>query len=540
MNFLNRTRLPGWVAVWAALTLAQNALAFDRSAPADQLAAASLHTITFETQPIQQNLTSLLVDGVSFSSPAGFEITQTSLPGAGISGHYLHKTQDLHITPSSPVGSVAFDFETPAAKDTVIGIVIHNDDSTELIKSKGEASHYTLSASPGTLIAKVLFHAIGDGSIDNISLDQSSGLPPPDVPAASDGTIDLSQIGDYLEVTYDYPGMAIADTVGMRWTGSPPHFDAPVQRVTKVGPLIFQIPKSHIAGDVGNDATLTASVGVGDNPLVISDPKVIHVRDSGSDSGGATAARLNSRYLDTADTCAGNQPAYYCNGIIIRSVDNGNFAPWDPSPSAIKLGAVSFSYMRVDAFVENFYRKAGFIFLPQAEALAQGKGMDYLCIYAYDAGTIVGPRSAKGCGLKPRSALTVDFSTCASVNAVTVQGWYAYTRTIRNRDYQCSLSTQDPSQFAVSYKVRASRPDNMEALWNEMMVDLWPQNHGAQLPIEAFFYKKGDSTSRGDAQTFQTKFVSNTGRWVPVIALDLDHLEGAPFSYNSSDQAVQP
>lgn len=250
--------------------------------------------------------------------------------------------------------------------------------------------------------------------------------------------------------------------------------------------------------------------------------------------------KINTRYRDTADRCPDGKPAYYCNGVVIRSVDNGNFNPWDPSPAAEKLGAISFSYLRSDVKVSNLYNRAGFIFYPQTEALARNEKVDYLCAYAYDAGTNVGSRPGKGCGLKPRSATNADLSTCASVNVRSAAEWQSYTRNLASRDYQCSLSTVDANQFAITQQVRANRPPNIGDIWNELLIDLWPQNHGAQLPIEAFYYKLGDSVSLSDAKTFQTKLKKTAGRWVPIYALDFTKMDSKPFSFNRFDQAVLP
>ncbi|MEG1039160.1 MAG: hypothetical protein RSE94_04485 [Pseudomonas sp.] len=369
---------------------------------------------------------------------------------------------------------------------------------------------------------------------------QKLDLPPPESRDVTAGKIRLDTLGENATITFNYPEMAPNHTVGMRWTGKSIH-DTRVQKVVAPGTLTFTIPKTVIANDLGGSAAITASVGVGDAPLEISPPLTVTVEQSSeTDPGARTAAALNTRYRNTSNNCANNTPAYYCNGIIIRSVDNGNFDPWDPSPSAVKLGAVSFSYLRIDSYVSDFYRQAGFIFLPQNDAIAQNKAPTYLCIYAYDAGTIVGARPNKGCGLKPTFSATADLSTCASKNATTVQNWYNFTKTIPNRDYQCSLSTQNAAQFAVSYQVRANRPPNMEALWNEMMVNLWPQGHGANLPIEAFFFRLNNNTSLSDAKTFQTKYKTKTGLWKPIIALDFTKLKGSPFSYSSANQAVLP
>lgn len=362
----------------------------------------------------------------------------------------------------------------------------------------------------------------------------------PRFPNSGSSTVDVDAIGDSVTVSFLYKPMTLNDTVGMRWKGRSEWLAKTQVVKTPNVPLMFQIPRSEIAKDIGSTAVVTGSVGVGGNPLLISPPFNVRVTQTGTNPGSRIAANLNARYNARENTCPGNLPAYYCNGIIIRSVDDGPFNPWDPSPSAIKLGAVSFSYFRVDSVVSNFYRDAGFIFLPQAEAAAQGKGMEYLCIYAYDAATAVGVRSGKGCGLKPRSVAAADLSTCASVNVTTEATWYAYSSKLPDRNYQCSLSTQNAAQFAISYKVRSNPPPNIKAAWNELMVNLWPQNYGAQLPIEAFFYKVGNTASLNNAKSFQTKFKANTGIWVPVVALNLRQLTHSPFSYNKADQAVQP
>jgi len=365
-------------------------------------------------------------------------------------------------------------------------------------------------------------------------------VPAPVVPQAANGQLDLTKLaGANVTVQMSYPAMANGHTVGMRWTGATV-FNAPVQTVGATRPLIFTIPNSVITANNGRSAQLTGSVGIGDNPLIISQPLTVNVITSppSTNPGQQIANELNARYKDTRMSCPDNKPAYYCNGVIIRSTENGNYDPWNPSPAAVSLGGVSFSYMRNDANVTSLYHQSGFTFLPQEQAIAQGKTIDYLCIYAYDAGTLVGVRGAQGCGLKPRSAANLDASTCAGVGVRTVAQWYAYTKTLLNRDYQCSLSTADAAQFAVSFQVRANRPPNMEALWNEMMARTWGQDIPRSLPLESFFYVT--TTGKNEAKTYQTKYKTRTGNWLPVIKLDLTKLNGTPFSYSATDQAVNP
>lgn len=360
----------------------------------------------------------------------------------------------------------------------------------------------------------------------------------PRFPDSAAAHVNLDQIGESVVITFLYKPMTVGDVVTLNWKGTS-DYQVPEQVVAVPGvPMVFQIPSSVVAGDDGGGAVVTASVKTGTQPEVTSPAFDVTVGREGSSTGDGIAQRLNARFNATENACPGNLPAYYCNGIIVRSVDNGDFDPWDPSPSGERLGAISFSYFRVDTHTDNLYRKSGFIFLPQSEAIAQGKAVNYLCIYAYDAGTLVGTRPDKGCGLKQERVSDDDLSTCAGKNATTVEGWYAFTKSLAHRDYQCSLSTRKADQFAVSYQVRANKPDNMNAAWNELMVELWPQGHGAQLPIEAFYYRARDVRSLEDARTFQYKFHARTGLWVPVVAFDLDRLEQSPFSYHVEDQRV--
>jgi hypothetical protein len=368
---------------------------------------------------------------------------------------------------------------------------------------------------------------------------QTLDLPKLSVREAINNQLDLRTLGPHATavIIVHRPG---DHTVTIFWAGKSVYTAArAVSGVEPTRPIEFEIPKAEIAKDVGGSANLTYSVAVGSNPPETSQPLTISVISSSS-SGTDTAIAINARYRDTRNTCPDNKPAYYCNGVVIRATENGNYDPWNPSPSAITLGGVSFSYMRVDAHVTNLYHNSGFIFFDQNSAVIQQKAPEYLCAYAYDAGTIVGVRPSKGCGLKPRVNPAADLSSCSSVNVRTVTQWYEYTKTLPNRDYQCSLSTADPVQFATSIQVRADRPPNMEALWNELMITTWPQEYGASLPIEAFFYKTDAGSGLTEAKTYQTKFKNKTGLWVPIVRLNFSQLTGEPFHYVDSDQAVQP
>ena len=353
---------------------------------------------------------------------------------------------------------------------------------------------------------------------------------------AFNGTLDADALSTQATVKVAYPTLDARDTVGIRWGGIAVR-DSPIQTATSSGELNFAVPKAWVSENIGRSVTLTYSYKEGGTgALYTSAP--INLQIAGTTPiGQQVAVNLNARFKSTVEKCSNDTPAYYCSGVMLRSTETGNYDPWDPSPSAVKLDGVSFSYIRSDAYVNSFYHNHGFVFLPQEQAIAKGQAPDYLCIYAYDAGTIVGARSDKGCGLKVRSLNAADLSSCSAKGVRTPAQWYAYTQEIPNRDYQCSLSTKDAVQFATSLKVRASKPNNMDSIWNEVMVKTWPQGAGVNLPIEAFFYT--DNGLSG-AKTAQTKFKQKTNLVIPIVRVDFSKSASGPFSYEATDQAVQP
>ena len=48
------------------------------------------------------------------------------------------------------------------------------------------------------------------------------------------------------------------------------------------------------------------------------------------------------------------------------------------------------------------------------------RGLENLCMYANDAGTLVGVRPGKGCDLKTERNLAGDLSTCSGVGVRTL------------------------------------------------------------------------------------------------------------------------
>jgi len=363
-------------------------------------------------------------------------------------------------------------------------------------------------------------------------------FPKPVAPQAQAGKLDLSTLGSNINVNVTYPTITSGHNVGLRWKGKS-QYDATVQLVGTARPVVFTVPTSAVAGDVGGSGIFTYSVGIGSDPLKISDALPLAITNS-APSGEAIAAAINARYADTRAACPNNMPAYYCSGVTIRSTTDENYDPWDPSPLSTQLGGISFSYMRKDSKVVDLYHNSGFTFSSQTEAIAANKAQTYLCIYPHDAWTANVTRPNRGCGLKAKNDATADLSSCASKNVRTLAQWTAYAPTVPHPSYQCSLSTQEAAQFYVSLQARSVSAPSIYRTWNELMITTWASGIGAKLPLESFFYKANVEGSLNEAKHYQTKYKNKTARWVPIIKLDLRQLNGNPFSYSAADQAIQP
>jgi hypothetical protein len=212
-----------------------------------------------------------------------------------------------------------------------------------------------------------------------------------------------------VRVTFTYPGIADGDTVSIRWAGNPVYQspDSPVQDAPR--PLVFDIPYDRVLNEKGRLVTVTAIVGRPGLPPEPSQELKFAVHDS-RNPGEAVVDDLNTRYNDTRFTCAGNTPSYYCNGVTTRGTSNGDYDPWDPSPTQERKGSVSFSYLRKDSRVTDLWRDSGYVIFSQAEAIRQGKEQEYLCSFPHDGATDLG-RVAYGCGFAARSGRADDPTT---------------------------------------------------------------------------------------------------------------------------------
>lgn len=272
---------------------------------------------------------------------------------------------------------------------------------------------------------------------------------------------------------------------------------------------------------------------------------------SQEDLGEYVAQKLNLRYIDLRPNCRGlSTPSFLCAGIMIRGTQkNPAYHVWNNSPASIAKGGVSFSYLRSDA---DFNRLAynytnGYIFMP----ILDSKGKlhpNILCSFPTDAWTE--SRADAGCGEYPAYPGS-DLCHLKDVN--TAEQWWAdYTsHPIERQRWQCGFDVRDSRNtlagpaFAASQAARTLMGDEGFQKQNEMIVEVWPEDSGKDLPLEAFFYVEGSAEGLADAQYNQQDLKITDDVLIPIIKLRLPisdtraiYTPDAPatFTYNPCDQ----
>lgn len=270
--------------------------------------------------------------------------------------------------------------------------------------------------------------------------------------------------------------------------------------------------------------------------------------------GPGLAAWFNNEYNDSTTSCA--QPGtgtprglYFCSGVLLRTVDNGNFNPWEYSPASEALRGISFSWIRRDVGIENLYHRAGFILLsPEASIANFVPGIaaldETLCVYPFDAWTTrTMNRNHGGCdfegtgigGDHPR-----HWGSCDNKLAYTSAAqWNAHYSSSGQVNYQqCSWNADNAQGWRNMIESRRSftSPNS----WNEVMQTA-DQTWGPHMRnwLTTFFYDVRKSGGLEDARIFQQK-MANTGKRVPILRLDFAAAPTSRFQYVVSDQVTYP
>ncbi len=236
------------------------------------------------------------------------------------------------------------------------------------------------------------------------------------------------------------------------------------------------------------------------------------------DIGYATVADLNARFADTRSVCPGGQAAYYCNGVMLRTTGWGpGFHSWNPSPASVIGNGVSFSYIRADAHVYRLFwhtDDAGIVMTEFSRPTQHPMVMR--CMYERDAGTVAPDRCSR-------------FDFCKSIGITTLAAAIPYFKS-NNR---CRFDV-DPDSFQLSIDIRSYIPVALN-YWNEAILAPWPQDVPLQIGIDAFFYMQNEV---GGAQFVQRDYIATTGRFMPIVSVDLNAAGGRVFTYDPAVQSV--
>ncbi|WP_141562181.1 hypothetical protein [Pseudomonas sp. ICMP 561] len=263
-------------------------------------------------------------------------------------------------------------------------------------------------------------------------------------------------------------------------------------------------------------------------------------------TGDVVQRQLTERYNDTRANCGlPSHPAFLCSGVIIRATAySPNYHVWDNSINSHQKGSVSFSYLRRDSQFRSTSgaNGNGYIFLPPF--YANGKlTPELLCSFPLNGATDY--RDDRGCGVSPDAPLSAP---CQSLGITTARGWYENFMIISANI--CGFATRNvlgagaTTAFIATLEARQLVLSSMPYYFgqnNEVVLAIWPNGQGNNLPLQAFFYEAGQSgTGRMDAQNNQLDFKNTTGLSVPVIAITMpeSNEDNVAFNYLPADQVV--
>ncbi|WP_049695701.1 hypothetical protein [Pseudomonas fulva] len=233
--------------------------------------------------------------------------------------------------------------------------------------------------------------------------------------------------------------------------------------------------------------------------------------------GYAVAARINARYVDTAPACPDRSARYNCNGVWVRGAGPGNFRVWNNTPDSKLNNAVSFSFYAADTqVVQSSNYTQGYILKASGAPAAQP--ITLRCMYPQNAAT---SRRNNPCSHQ---------GVCRSLGITTATQWN--NRYNGGRNGTCAFDA-DQAGFQLAAEVRKLRSAND---WNEAVMNVWPDNVPADLPLEAFYYRN-TATAKDTARRYQREFNQDTaGGYLPVLALDTYAANGQLVEYRPEDQ----
>ena len=281
-------------------------------------------------------------------------------------------------------------------------------------------------------------------------------------------------------------------------------------------------------------------------------PEAIQIKGAQVLDGPAVAASLNRLYAGRTTNCgySNSPPVFLCSGVTIRvTVKDPSYKVWDPSPTSVKSGGVSFSYLRRDS---NFGRLAwgygnGYILYPSFEAPQDKIALRYLCSYPMDAWGWHRSET-EVCG--PHKDYPVQSQLCQNAGVTTAQEWKDVWNIPGGNPNlrQCGFDVRSQSSGgAFNQSLQAKRLIGATGFneHNEIIIKTWTPGQPNTFPLMAFFFiAGGGDAGLNDARYNQSDFYNSTNPKiiVPIIRVTpaTSSTGSATFTYVAADQAVNP
>lgn len=151
---------------------------------------------------------------------------------------------------------------------------------------------------------------------------------------------------------------------------------------------------------------------------------------------------LNTNYNKIVENCgSATRPAFLCSGNLIRFTSTSrNYHTWDPSPTSIQTGGVSFTYIRQDINVNVIFRDktSGIIDYPSMLKPYWKGRAEVICIFPTDGWTSNGREG--GCGASvnfpdSKSCQEQGIETVDANKKMLIQSNYQYKRFLYREEW---------------------------------------------------------------------------------------------------------
>ncbi|MFM0069157.1 hypothetical protein [Paraburkholderia aspalathi] len=247
--------------------------------------------------------------------------------------------------------------------------------------------------------------------------------------------------------------------------------------------------------------------------------------------------RLQNRFDSQVSACPDGSVAWHCSGLIIHSASENH--PFTLSPTQIKVGVASFSYVRRDNMAPP-YGHQGILLKPDFEFHQIKTAV--ACFYPMNAGAddnIRAPERHQCSELTDDIMSPGDYSSCYALlgripKDTPPDTWIAHFKAKYGEAIkwtykdQCSFSTSDPSQFIAAIKL-SKEIAGMGRFNNELILTPWGASPTDDIPaevIEAVWYDINAAdpvAARSIAEEFARKLYR---KGVEVYPVGIDFKKG--------------